>query len=133
INKWGGGVVKASELKPKVTLVNFWATWCEACMEEMPSILKLRGRFKDRGFEVVAVNVDENPEAVLPATLKQLGIDFPVYIDKEGQVAGLFDVHAIPLTVMINSSRKVLLVQDGERNWMDEDLLSKMEKWLSSS
>ncbi|MGZ3708413.1 MAG: TlpA family protein disulfide reductase [Bdellovibrionota bacterium] len=133
LQKYPNGETTLSQLSGKVVLINFWATWCEACMEEMPSILKLRGRFKDRGFEVVAVNVDENPEAVLPATLKQLGIDFPVYIDKEGQVAGLFDVHAIPLTVMINSSRKVLLVQDGERNWMDEDLLSKMEKWLSSS
>src|SRR5215218_5360987 len=72
-----------SSLGSKVYLVNFWATWCEACMVEMPSIVKLYEAYKGKGFDVIGINVDDNPEIVLPKALKQLGITFPVYIDRD--------------------------------------------------
>src|SRR4051794_35552293 len=64
-----GQVSHASDLKAKILLVNFWATWCEACMEEMPSIVRLRNTFKNRGFEVVGINLDENPETMIPRAI----------------------------------------------------------------
>jgi len=115
----------------KVIMINFWATWCEACVVEMPSIVELRRSFKDRGFEVLAVNVDENPTAVVPKAARELGIDFPVYIDPETKLAALFDVHAIPLTVIIDKTGKVLFVESGERNWNGSDIREQMERWLS--
>jgi thiol-disulfide isomerase/thioredoxin len=123
--------VPASELKAKIVLVNFWATWCEACMVEMPSIIKLRNLYKDRGFEVVAVNVDENPEAVLPQTLKDLGINFPVYIDAGNKLSDLFDVHAIPMTVIMDKNRTILLIESGERDWAGNDVRTQIEQWLA--
>ena len=126
-----GKSFNVSEIKSKILLINFWATWCEACMVEMPSILKLRERFKSQGFEVIAIDVDENPAAVLPRALKQLGIDFTVYTDPEQKLSDLFDVQAIPLTVIINRERKILLVENGERNWDDEEVHSLMNGWLN--
>ncbi|MCM2277616.1 MAG: redoxin family protein [Oligoflexia bacterium] len=128
---FGGGKMTVSELKAKVVLVNFWASWCEACIVEMPSIIELRKSYKDRGLEVLAINVDEKPEAVVPRMTKQLGIDFPVYVDQDGALSELFDVHAIPLTVLIDANRKVLLIHNGERDWNSEEIRSKVERWIS--
>jgi thiol-disulfide isomerase/thioredoxin len=66
-----GKSAKLSDFHSKVTLVNFWATWCEACMEEMPSLVQLREAYKDKGFEVVGINLDQNASSVVPHALKQ--------------------------------------------------------------
>ncbi len=131
LEKFNGGKLHVSDLKTKVALVNFWATWCEACMVEMPSLLKLRDLYKNRGFELIAINVDENPTVILPRTLQQLGIDFTVYIDPEGQLAQTFDVHAIPLTVIMDRDRKVLLLESGERDWVGSEIRGLLDQWLA--
>jgi len=133
LKKFGGGELQLSSLGAKVTLVNFWATWCEACVEEMPSIVKLRDHFKDQGFEVVAVNVDENPDAVVPKSLKQLGINFGVYVDPSAELAERFGVHAIPLTVILDRNRKILFVENGEKDWFSKDFQSKITDWLAAN
>jgi thiol-disulfide isomerase/thioredoxin len=131
LQQFQGGPVPSTQLKGKVIMVNFWATWCEACMVEMPSIIQLRNHYKDKGFELVAVNVDENPEAVLPRTLKSFGMSFPVYTDQEGHVSGLFDVQAIPLTVIMNQNREILFIETGGHDWDGQDIRIQMDKWLS--
>ncbi len=125
--------IKLSELKGKVYLVNFWASWCTACMIEMPSIVQLQKSFGSKGLEIVAVNVDEKPEAVLPKTLKEMKIEFPVYVDRETKLSELFDVHAIPLTVILDSQRKVLMIHNGELDWNSAEIRGKMEQWLANS
>ncbi len=126
-----GSQVKISDIHSKVFLINFWATWCEACMSEMPSLVQLRNTFVSRGFEVLAINLDESPEGVVPKTIRQFKMEFPVYKDSEGHVAELFDVHAIPLTVIIDDHRKILFVKDGEENWNGPLFHSQLQKWLS--
>lgn len=131
IHRFGGGTSSLSNLKAKVILVNFWASWCEACVIEMPAFVQLRKAYLSRGFEIVAINVDENPATVLPPLLKQLGIDFPVYLDPENKLAILFDVHAIPLTVILNQERRVLMIESGEKEWNGPKFRSILEKWLT--
>ena len=97
-----GEAVNASSLKSKISLINFWATWCEACMVEMPSIVKVYQGYKDRGFDVVAVDLDTNPSAVLPHTMQKYGMNFNVYTDEDSKLADLFQVQAIPLSVVID-------------------------------
>lgn len=126
----GGKKIKFSELKAKVVLVNFWASWCEACIIEMPAFIQLRKNFLNKSFEIASINVDEKPQTVLPPLLKQLEIDFPVYMDPQGKLATLFDVYAIPLTVILNQERRVLFVESGERDWNSPDFHSILEKWL---
>ena len=124
-----GEKVRFESLPHKVMMINFWATWCEACMEEMPSIVALREKFASKGFEVVSVNVDENPEKVVPDTLKNFNMKFPIYTDRNNSLAEIFDVHAIPLTVIVNHDRKILLVESGGRDWNADDVNQLMEKW----
>ena len=132
LKRFGPGQIQASALQSKVIMINFWATWCEACMVEMPSIVRLQHHYAAKGFAVIPINVDDNPETVLPSTLKKLGIDFPVYIDEGQKLAETFDVHAIPLTVIIDKNLKVLFIESGERNWNGDDFHADLEKWLAS-
>jgi peroxiredoxin len=131
LTRFNGSTVSVSELKAKVHLLNFWATWCEACVEEMPSIIKLRDAFKSRGFEVLGINLDENPELALSRAKKELGIDFPTFKDLEGKVAELFDVHAIPFTIVFNRERKVLYIKNGEQDWNSPEMRTQLDRWLS--
>ena len=126
-----GVSTRMSELKSKLYLVNFWATWCDACMEEMPSMVQLRSAFKDRGFEILGINLDENPSTVVPKSIKQYKIEFPIFIDPDGKIAELFDVHAIPLTVILDQRRKIIFVKDGGQNWNAPSIHSQIMRWLS--
>ncbi|HUP57307.1 MAG TPA: TlpA disulfide reductase family protein, partial [Bdellovibrionota bacterium] len=131
IKKYGSGEVRASELGHKVTLINFWATWCQPCVTELPSIVKLRRKFKPEGFEVVAINVDESPDEVLPGAIKRYGLDFTVYLDPEQKLSELFDVTGLPLTVVIDRNRKILFVEKGGRDWIDDASQKMVKGWLA--
>ncbi|MGK5088198.1 TlpA disulfide reductase family protein [Bdellovibrionota bacterium FG-2] len=127
----GASSIHFSELKGKVVLINFWATWCDACVVEMPSILALWKEYHGQGFEVVSVNEDENPEAVVPKAIAAMKLEFPVAIDRNAKLSDRFDVHAIPLTVILDSNRKVLAVEDGERDWNSKRVQTLIEGWLA--
>ena len=123
---------KVGDLPHKVMLINFWATWCEACMEEMPSLVTLRDQYAPKGFEVLGINVDENPSQVVPDTTKKMGIKFPVFTDKNNALAEMFDVHAIPLSVLIDKNRKILMVESGGRDWTADDIRQILDKHLAN-
>jgi thiol-disulfide isomerase/thioredoxin len=129
--KLDGTKIQIGDVDKKVMMINFWATWCEACMVEMPSIVALREKFAPKGFEILGVTVDEDPNQVVPAIVKKFGMNFPVFTDQGNVLAELFDVHAIPLTVIVNKDRKILLVESGERDWNGEDINQMVTKWTS--
>ena len=66
-----------------------------------------------------------------PKVAKQFGIQFPIFKDPENRVAELFDVRAIPLTVIINKERQILLIKDGEQDWNSSKFRSQLENWLN--
>ncbi len=131
LNKLEGGKIQVTDLPHKIMMINFWATWCEACMEEMPSLVSLRDQYAPKGFEILGVNVDENPGEAAPDAMKKMGIKFPIFTDKSNALAELFDVHAIPLTVIIDKNRKILLVEPGGRDWNTEEMHQLLQKWLN--
>jgi cytochrome c biogenesis protein CcmG, thiol:disulfide interchange protein DsbE len=84
-----GRTVRLSDLQGKLVLVNFWATWCLPCRQEMPEIVKAYGANKDRPFEVVAVDEQEDPDTVRK-WVDAFGMQFPVALDDSGQVGQTF-------------------------------------------
>jgi thiol-disulfide isomerase/thioredoxin len=125
-----GSKTPLSRLPHRIMMINFWATWCESCIEEMPSLVKLRDQYAPKGFEVLGINVDENPKKATPPMIEKFKMKFPQFTDPGNVLADLFDVHAIPLSVVVNQDRKILLVENGGRDWDSEDVHQLMETWL---
>lgn len=119
-----------SKYKGKVVLINFWASWCEACMAEMPSIQKLYSSLQSEGLEVLAINVDENPENVIPKIVDDLELNFPIFMDTSGELSKFFDVVAIPFTIVAGRDQKIIWAESGERDWSTDQMLAKMKELL---
>ncbi len=109
--------LKLSEFKGKVVLLNFWATWCKPCEEEMPSMERLHQRFKDKGLVVLAISEDADGAAVVSPYLKKRKLTFPVGLDPKMSVAGLYGVWAIPSTFIIDKRGNRALFANGPREW----------------
>lgn len=122
--------IKLSSFNSKLLLVNFWATWCEACVSELPTLISLRDFYQNRGLEIIGINLDENPEKAVPLAIKQFKINFPVFKDPTTKAAEAFNVIAIPLTVILDQNRKILLKENGEQDWNSAEVHSKIDKWL---
>ena len=85
----------------RITLVNFWATWCPPCRAEIPELVKFYGEYKTKGVALLAVNLQESPEAVKAFAGKN-GMRFPVLLDSSGKVAQVYQVYAIPTTFILD-------------------------------
>ncbi len=87
-----------------VTVLEFWATWCPACVAKIPEVKKFYEAYKDRkGFRLLAVNLDRNPAVVGPF-VKEKGIDYPVLLDPAGDLAQRYGIRAIPTIVVLDAS-----------------------------
>jgi peroxiredoxin len=97
--------------------LNFWATWCPPCKEEMPSMERLYRRYKKRGLTIVAVSIDTaGPEAVRKF-VKQLGLTFPVGLDPKFEVANRYAVRALPSSFLLDREGNTVAVALGPRDW----------------
>ena len=96
-----GNKISLSELRGKVVMVNFWATWCPPCRAEMPSMEKLNKTMADDDFVMLAINVEENGRSVVPAFLKKSPHDFTVLYDDQGVVQKLYGVYKFPESFVI--------------------------------
>ncbi|MGH8634001.1 MAG: peroxiredoxin family protein [Burkholderiales bacterium] len=112
----GGKKVSLKDFRGKVVFLNFWATWCGFCKDEMPTMDRLYREFKDKGFEIVAVNVkDKRPEAL--AFVKQLKLTYPIVMDPEGEVGLLYGAFGMPTTYLIDRKGVVLARLWGPADW----------------
>ena len=103
---------KLSEFRGQVVMINFWATWCAPCRQELPLLNHLYEQYHKTGFTLLGVNIDDNPEAA-KALAQQLGITFPVLFDTDKQVSHRYDVDAMPSSVLIDRSGKVRYLYRG--------------------
>ena len=107
-----GTSVKLSELRGKVVLVDFWATWCGPCMQEMPNVKKLYEAHAKEGFEIVGVSLDFEKDK-LDAYLKTMGLPWPQYFDGRGwgnAVAQQYGVSSIPTTLLLDKKGRIAKV-----------------------
>ena len=121
-----------SALKGKVVFLNFWATWCGPCRDEMPSMEVLYKRFKDEGLEILAVNCQENQEDVL-AFMSNYGLTCPALLDEDGRVNGAYGIQAIPTTFLIDREGRIILRLVGSINWDTEKIHAAIESLLNSA
>ncbi|MBI4636671.1 MAG: TlpA family protein disulfide reductase [Candidatus Rokubacteria bacterium] len=112
-----GQTLRLSDFKGKVVLLNFWATWCPPCKEEMPSMERLYRRYKDKGFTILAVSIDSGSAAPVAAFVKKFGLTFPIGLDPEFAVANLYTVRALPSTFLIDRSGALTALAMGPRDF----------------
>jgi len=114
----------------KVVVVNFWATWCEPCRDELPSLERLQKARSGKPFEVVTVNFGEQPERIR-TFLEREFVELPVVLDRDKEAAGRWKVGGLPMTFIIDARGRVRYQVFGERKWDDAQSLAAVDKLLA--
>ena len=107
-----GSELRLSELKGQVVMVNFWATWCGPCRQEMPLLQQLQAKYEPLGFTLVGINVE--PDSAGARTwLQKAPVTFPILFDRQNAVAERFGVQGMPSSVFIDRAGNVRHVHRG--------------------
>ncbi len=121
-----GRQVSLSDFKGKILFVNFWATWCPPCREEMPSMQKLHTRLKDKDFLIVAIDLQESA-APVKKFLKEYQLTFMTLLASKGEVGLLFGIRSIPTTVILDKKGMIIGVAMGARDWASKKSMALFE------
>jgi thiol-disulfide isomerase/thioredoxin len=117
------------DFKGKLTLVNFWATWCRPCVEEIPSLNQLNIAMQDKAFQLISVNYAETAEDIA-AFLKKVNVDVPVLLDPGGQLTGKWKVVAFPSTFVIGPDGKIAFGVNAAIHWDTPDVIHQLQQLL---
>src|SRR5574337_1123153 len=113
-----GNAVRLSEFRgKKVVLINFWATWCPPCRLEMPAIQQIYAEYKDKGFEVLAVNIESDAKQEIGDFVKELRLTFPILLDPNMKITRKFRVIGLPVSVLIDRQGIVRAKEIGYHDW----------------
>jgi len=126
-----GTVVKLSDLAGKVVLVNFWATWCGPCKEEMPSLVRLQQQLDPKKFVLLTVTTDLQRQGIAQF-LAQVGVTLPVLFDEDQDVSRSFMVRGLPTTVLIAPDGMLAGRAVGPRAWDSSESVALMRQVMES-
>ena len=142
LKRWEGGATpmlaledldgrthRLADYRGKVVLVNFWATWCEPCREEMPSIDRLRSSLKGRPFEVLAVNMAE-PLSRIEKFAAAMPLGFPLLRDRDGTVGKAWKARLLPASYLIDRDGRIRYVAFGELDWASDAVRARVTELL---
>jgi len=115
-----GKNLRLEDFRGEVVMLNFWASWCGPCRQEMPLMNGLYDQYKDLGFTILAVNVDENRDEAL-RFLDAVPVNYPVLYDPESSVSELYEVQAMPTTVMIDRDGTARYVHLGYQSGYEDE------------
>jgi thiol-disulfide isomerase/thioredoxin len=124
-----GGNRSLSSFKGKVVFLNFWATWCGPCRQEMPSMERLYQQLKGRGLEIVAVNLQEDDRSI-QKFIDKYKLTFPVLLDKSGRVGSMYGARSIPTTYIVDRKGYVVAGTIGTREWDSVEYVRFFERLL---
>jgi cytochrome c biogenesis protein CcmG, thiol:disulfide interchange protein DsbE len=142
LKPWNGGPTPELELQDlagkehrladyrgSVVLVNFWATWCVPCREEMPSIDRLRSSLKGKPFEVLAVNLAE-PLSRIEKFVAAMPLGFPLLRDRDGTVSKAWKAKLLPASFLIGRDGRIRYVAYGELDWSSDAVRARVAELL---
>ena len=127
-----GEKVSFTDYKDKVTLVNFWATWCRPCVEEIPSLNRLRKQMHGKPFQLISVDYAEDRETI-ETFMKDVNVDFPVLLDMDGTVSAKWDVVVFPSTFVIAPDGKIIYGVKGAIHWDTEEVIKLLDNLLDET
>jgi peroxiredoxin len=124
-----GPNLQLKDQRGRVVMVNFWATWCGPCREEMPQLNRLYEKYRASGFVLFGVNVDDDSSKAADVA-KKLGVTFPVLLDTDKKVSKLYDLSTMPSTVIIDRDGKVRYVHRGYLTGYENDYEKQIRELL---
>ncbi|MEP7245104.1 MAG: TlpA disulfide reductase family protein [Gammaproteobacteria bacterium] len=125
----GGKTINLSQFKGQVVMINFWATWCGPCRQEMPLLESIYKQYNKAGFTLLGVNVEPDSK---PAEdwLKQTPVSFPVLFDKQSKVSKLYEVSGMPSTVIVDRKGKVRVIHHGYKPGDENEYMTSIRALL---
>ena len=124
-----GENLRLSEHRGDVVMINFWATWCGPCRQEMPLLDDLYARYERVGFSLLGVNIDDDSSRAMKM-IEELGVSFPVLFDETKQVSKLYDVQAMPVTVLVDREGTVRHIHHGYKPGYEDKYLTEIRALL---
>ena len=124
-----GKLVDLARQRGKVVLVNFWATWCPPCRKEFPSLVRVRKRFARDEFEVLAVNVGEEPDAVFSFAG---AAGFPILFDRDAKAMAAWSVRGLPATFLVDRRGQLAYRATGGREFDDPEIVALIRQLLKA-
>jgi peroxiredoxin len=121
--------LRLSEYRGEVVMINFWATWCGPCRQEMPLLDDLYGRYQRVGFKLLGVNIDDDSNKAMEM-VEELGVSFPVLFDADKSVSKRYQVEAMPVTLLIDRSGTVRHVHHGYKPGYEQKYLTEIRALL---
>ena len=125
-----GEPVSLDDYRGKVVLLNIWATWCAPCVEEAPSLEKLNNRFKEDDFKMLAVSIDEEGENAIIPFMKKYKLTFPVLLDPERNIMGLYGATAVPESIIIRKNGIIDEKVIGAIDWFSPQAIDYIDKLI---
>ena len=125
----GGNLHRLDEYLGKPLIVNFWATWCPPCIEEMPSMNRAWHQVKDEGIGMIAINVGEDEDTVFTFTA-DYPVDFPLLLDEDSTAVYAWGVQGLPTTLVVDPAGRIVYRAVGGRAWDDPVLLDQVRALL---
>ncbi len=128
-----GGDMALEDMKGRVVLVDFWATWCKPCLETMPRLQELHGAYSDRGFDVWGVSIDEEKDRVrkIRRMVGKLDVSYPIFVDaKETPAWYQFKVKAIPAMYLVDGESRIVAQWTGKIDYeeVEKEVLKQLAK-----
>jgi peroxiredoxin len=127
-----GSTISLSSLKGKVVFLNVWATWCQPCIDEMPTIQRLHDQLQPRGLEVLTVSLDPLGSQIVEPFLKQYGLSFPVLLDVKSQLQKLYGTTGVPESFIIDKDGRLVEKVVGPRDWSHPNMLNLFQQLMAA-
>ena len=124
-----GDNLRLQEYRGKVVLINFWASWCGPCRQEMPILDRVHKRYEAAGFSVLGVNV-EGEESKARQIAERLGVNFPLLFDKGQQVSDEYDLKSMPYTVLVDRDGQIQYIHQGYKPGDENEYINRLKGLL---
>ncbi len=126
------GSVTLEQFRGKAVLINFWATWCPPCIQEMPSLQRLKQTMRGDKFEILAVSIDDEGWAAVDRFMEKQPLSLTVLLDIRGEVASLYGTYQLPESYLIDKNGIMVKKYIGPREWSNPQIISEMLRYVEA-
>lgn len=131
LNTLSGELVKLSELKGQVVLVNFWASWCPPCREEIPSMMRLNAAMAGKPFRMLCISIDDGGKVAVEEFFRKSGFSLPALLDTDKRASKLYGITGVPETFVINKQGVILKKVVGGMEWDSPEVVAFLNDAIS--